>query len=54
MSAEEAVEKAQVYGLCTACRSVEVALIEQAGTRDLSSIGEHPEYPIGYGCELCS
>lgn len=42
------------YGMCTACGSVEVALIKQTGTRDLSSIGEHPEYPTGYGCEVCS
>ncbi len=43
-----------VYGMCLACRSVEVKLNEQTGTRDLSDIGEHPQYPVGYGCEVCS
>ncbi|WP_370246926.1 hypothetical protein [Nocardioides sp.] len=43
-----------VYGMCTACGSVEVALNKQTGTRDLSGIGESPEYPTGYGCEVCS
>lgn len=42
------------YGLCTACGSVEVALVTVTGTRDLSGIGEHPEYPVGYGCEVCA
>lgn len=46
--------KQPVYGLCTACRSVEVRLHEQTGTRDLSAIGEHHAYPTGYGCEVCS
>ncbi len=41
------------YGFCTACGSIEVALIEATGTRDFSPIGEHAEYPTGYGCELC-
>jgi hypothetical protein len=43
-----------VYGMCTACGSVEVALVEATGTRDFSGIGESPEYPTGYGCEVCS
>lgn len=43
-----------VYGMCLGCRSVEVALIEATGTRDLSGIGESAEYPVGYGCEVCA
>lgn len=43
-----------IYGMCLACRSIEVVLNEVVGTRDFSSIGEHPEYPVGYGCEACS
>ena len=43
-----------VYGLCTACRSVEVALNQVTGTRDLSDMGESDQYPVGYGCEVCS
>lgn len=46
--------KQPVYGLCTACRSVEVSLDTATGTRDLSGIGESAAYPTGYGCELCS
>lgn len=42
------------YGMCLACRSIEVALVKVIGTRDFSSIGEHPEYPVGYGCEVCA
>lgn len=43
-----------VYGMCTACGSVEVALDQATGTRDLSAIGESATYPTGYGCEVCS
>ena len=43
-----------VYGMCLACRSVEVKLDNLTGYRDLSSIGEHERYPVGYGCEACS
>lgn len=43
-----------VYGMCTACGAVEVALIAATGTRNLSSIGENHAYPTGYGCEMCS
>lgn len=43
-----------VYGMCTACGAVEVALNKATGTRDLSAIGEHHAYPTGYGCEVCS
>lgn len=43
-----------VYGMCTACGSVEVALVKKTGTRDLSDIGESAHYPTGYGCEACS
>lgn len=43
-----------IYGHCTACWSIEVALNEATGTRDLSSIGESDAYPTGYGCELCA
>jgi hypothetical protein len=44
----------QVYGMCTACGSVEVALCKVTGVRDLSGIGEHHAYPTGYGCEVCA
>lgn len=43
-----------VYGLCTSCGAVEANLVEPTGTRDLSAIGEHPAYPVGYGCEFCA
>jgi hypothetical protein len=42
------------YGLCTACRSVEVRLVKATGTRDLSGMGESATYPTGYGCEVCA
>lgn len=45
---------APVYGMCTACRSVEVKLNQVSGYRDLSSIGEAARYPVGYGCEVCA
>lgn len=44
----------RTYGYCTACGAVEAALNEATGTRDFSAIGEHPEYPTGYGCEFCA
>jgi hypothetical protein len=44
----------RVYGLCTSCGSVEVALVKPTGTRDLSRIGESAGYPTGYGCEVCA
>lgn len=47
-------EDVATCGMCLACGSVEVALIRVTGTRDLSDIGEHPEYPFGYGCEVCA
>jgi hypothetical protein len=50
----EAVSDREVYGMCTACGSVETALVEATGTRDLSSIGESADYPTGYGCGLCA
>ena len=43
-----------VYGMCTACGSVEVELVAATGRRNLSSIGESDAYPTGYGCEACS
>ena len=43
-----------VYGQCTACGAIEVALHNVTHHRDLSAIGESPRYPFGYGCELCS
>jgi len=43
-----------VYGMCTACGSVEVALDKPTGTRNLSHIGESANYPVGYGCVVCS
>lgn len=46
--------RAPTYGMCTACWSVEVALNNATGTRDLSDEGESDTYPIGYGCEVCS
>lgn len=45
---------ARIAGMCTACGSFEVNLVEQTGIRDLSDIGESSEYPTGYGCEVCS
>lgn len=42
------------YGKCTACGSVEVALLRATGVCDLSHIGESDRYPTGYGCEVCS
>ena len=42
------------YGMCLACRSVEVVLNRVIGTRDLSNIGESEAYPVGYGCEVCA
>lgn len=42
------------YGMCLSCRSVEVALNNVIGTRDFSSIGEYPQYPVGHGCEVCA
>lgn len=43
-----------VYGTCTACGAVEVALVRVTGVRDLSGIGESAEYPVGAGCEVCA
>lgn len=45
---------APIYGMCLDCRSIEVRLDEQVGTRDFSNIGESDRYPVGYGCEACS
>ena len=44
------------YGMCLACRAIEVKLDESGviGTRDFSNIGESDKYPVGYGCEVCS
>lgn len=42
-----------VYGMCTNCGAVEVALNKATGSRDLSYMGESPSYPTGYGCEVC-
>jgi hypothetical protein len=41
-------------GRCLACGAIEVNLNRVDGYDDLSSIGESPAYPYGYGCELCS
>lgn len=49
MSAED-----RAYGMCLACRSIEVELFKVIGTRDFSNIGESDKYPVGYGCEVCS
>lgn len=54
MTAPDQVAEVATYGMCTACGSVEVALVKVTGTRDLSGIGEHHAYPTGYGCEVCS
>lgn len=55
MSAEEKTpQRPPTYGMCLACRSVEVALNRVTGFRDLSDIGEHHRYPTGFGCEVCS
>lgn len=40
-----------VYGMCTACRSVEVRLNRPHGTTKIE--GESDHYPVGYGCEVC-
>lgn len=50
----EGVGTPPAYGMCTACGAIETGLIRIDGYRDLSSIGEHPRYPFGHGCELCS
>src|SRR5690242_11295777 len=34
-----------VYGMCTACGSVEVQLVRATGRRDLSHMGEAADYP---------
>ena len=47
-------ETPTTYGMCLACRSIEVALNNVIGTRDFSDIGESPVYPVGHGCEVCS
>lgn len=47
-------EPTRTYGLCQACGSVEVELNKTVGTVDLSYMGENPDYPTGYGCEVCS
>ena len=47
-------DKPITHGMCLVCRSIEVALHEVIGTRDFSHIGEAPDYPVGYGCEVCS
>lgn len=52
MTKQDAIEP--TYGFCTACASVEVALVEVTGTRNFSSIGESDRYPTGYGCEMCA
>jgi hypothetical protein len=52
---QRGLEEAPItYGWCTACHSGEVALNKVTGTRDLSHLGESPNYPTGYGCEVCS
>ena len=43
-----------IYGMCTACGAIEVALLAATGTRDYSAMGESDEYPTDYGCEMCS
>jgi hypothetical protein len=50
----EGVTTPPIYGMCLACRSIEVCLNNVVGYRDLSHIGEHPRYPVGHGCEVCS
>ena len=47
-------DKPVTYGMCLACRSVEVALNTVTGTRALSDIGESPVYHVGFGCEVCA
>ncbi|QYC54827.1 hypothetical protein SEA_ZIZZLE_41 [Mycobacterium phage Zizzle] len=37
-----------VYG------SIEVALTQPTGSRNLSHIGESTTYPTGHGCEMCN
>lgn len=45
--------KEPVYGQCTRCGCVEVELVQQRGTQDLSEMGEDPKYPFGFPCEVC-
>ncbi|AID58970.1 hypothetical protein PBI_GAIA_154 [Mycobacterium phage Gaia] len=45
--------KEPVYGMCTACGSIEVRLNRATGYRDLSHMGESDHYPTGHGCEAC-
>lgn len=52
--AREGRKREPVYGMCTGCGSVEVALHRATGTRDLSYMGESSRYPTGYGCEVCA
>lgn len=47
-------KKMPLWGRCTACGAIEVELKSFTGTVDYSAIGESAQYPIGYGCELCS
>jgi len=47
-------EATRIYGMCLACRAIEVELFDVIGTRDFSDIGESDKYPVGYGCEVCS
>lgn len=43
----------EIYGQCTNCGCVEVLLVKQEGVQDLSFMGEDPEYPFGWPCEVC-
>lgn len=48
-------ERKPVHGMCTHCGSIEVELVNGVtGYRDLSDMGEHERYPVGYGCEVCA
>lgn len=52
---EEAGQKLPIIGQCSACGSIEVHLVGNVlRTMDLSTMGESPRYPVGYGCELCA
>jgi hypothetical protein len=48
-----AIRNRPAYGNCSRCGAIETSLNNVSGYRDLSGMGEHPWYPVGYGCELC-
>lgn len=47
-------EPKPTWGMCTSCGAIEVELNNVTGYRDLSYMGEDPNYPVGSGCEVCN